>query len=338
MNKILKNFLIILSLIIVLFYLSGCNSSKDNKNDLGEKIHSEISYIDSELISIANGLNGISYTRYKVNVNEIQSLSKNSEEENAESNTDKKASEEKNAKESGKEENGSNGNSEDSSTSNSSSSQSGSEDKQDESEESAQSGKNENEEKKSPNKIFSMKSNDILGQVVDINWSELRNKVENLYTSWTTVTKDLKEIGVSTEQLNDFNKCLDRFAVAVKNENKTDTVDCLISMYEHLPKFAEIYGDDKEKNILSSKYCLLICYKCVDIEDWDQLEHSLGMLKMTFSNILNKKSEYGDKQVNIDNAMIILNEMEDSLEIKDKEVFFIKYKNLMQELNMIFAM
>lgn len=56
---------------------------------------------------------------------------------------------------------------------------------------------------------------------------------------------------------------------------------------------------------------------------------------MSYSNIINRRDEYEGKDVNIKTAEVIVNEMYNSANNKNREIFFIKYKNFVQELNII---
>lgn len=290
---ILSDFFIIMALL-----LSGCMNSNNKDKNLEQKVNTEISYIDSELVSIVNELNNISYENYKLDVQEIQSQPTESggskDEQSSGQGSDKKESEEKNSKESGKD-----------------------------------------EEKNS--KIFSMKVNNILGKEKEINWDNLKSKIETFYSTWNTIEKDLKELGVSEELLSEFEKNIDFTAVAIKNEDKNQTLESVLNLYKSLPEFVGAYGKDKEKNVLESKYNLLICYKYAELEDWEQLKNSISNLKMSFSNISGQKNEYKGKEVNISSSTSIINEMSNSSNLKEKDIFFIKYKNLMQELNIILS-
>lgn len=315
MKKILKFNLNIIIIITVLFILSGCKKSENEKESLEEKVNTEISYIDSELVAIVNALNNIDYAKYKVVEQETEGTNKSSN--NSESGSSKQESEGEKTQESG-------GGSEESKQQGSSSDGSSKTEK-------------ENATSSSSNKVFSMQANNVLGkQESDINWSQLKNKIENLYTTWTTVSADLKKIGVSDEELNKFSNKIDFVAYAIKSENKEETMNNVIELYEYLPKFVEVYAKDgKEKNVLYSKYNLLVCYKYADSEKWDELQSSLSDLKMSFSNISNQKDKYKGKDINISNAFVIINEMNNTINIKEKDIFFVKYKNLMQELNII---
>ena len=128
---------------------------------------------------------------------------------------------------------------------------------------------------------------------------------------------------------------MDNFAIAVKQEEKEATIDSAIQMYKLFVEFAKDYGSDKERNVLQTKCNLLICYNHADQEQWEQFQEAFTNLKMSYSNLMNKISEYNGKEVNIKNASVIISEIGNSINMKDKDIFFVKYRNLMKELNII---
>lgn len=195
--------------------------------------------------------------------------------------------------------------------------------------------KKETQSENSTQKVYSMKSNSLLNNNKEIDWDSLKSRVENLYNAWTTISIDLKEIGVNEENLRKFEQSMDNFAIAVKQEEKEATIDSAIQMYKLFVEFAKDYGSDKERNVLQTKCNLLICYNHADQEQWEQFQEAFTNLKMSYSNLMNKTSEYNGKEVNIKNASVIISEIGNSINMKDKDIFFVKYRNLMKELNII---
>lgn len=315
MKKILKIFISISCMFIIMISISGCNGFKQSKKTLQQKINTEISYLDKELVDIANKLNNIDYAIYKVETEEIHGTSNFK--------GDNQSSKEKSGSSKGDL-----GKQSDSESGEKSSENQGQESNNSQSENS--SGQNQ-----SQNKTFSMNSNNILSNKSEIDWYGLKNRVENLYTSWTTIANDLKDLDISNEDIDNFSGKLDNMAISIKNEDKNSTIENLIDMYEYLPKFVAKNNNFNMEKVLSSKYNLLKCYKNADMENWEELQKCISDLKINFSNIINNKNEFEEKEKYIDNSAIIINEMENSSELKDKKVFFIKYKNLMQELGSI---
>lgn len=298
-SKNAKIIIFLLLLNILSICLSGCNMQKNDNSNMNEKINSEVSYLDSELISIANELNSISYTKYKVDTKMITNNSSN----------------EGSSKSEGKESQSNSGQSSESENS-----------------------KEGNESKQKQNKqeeSYEMASNNILNNKQEINWDRIANKIENLYTSWTTIANDLKEIGLAQEQIDNFSTLMDTMTINIKNRDKNATLESVINLYEYLPKFEEKNQNTQLKYILDCKYSLLRCYQLADLEQWEQFNNSTIALKMNISNIISQKDKYENKYSSIQNASTIINEIGNEKNTKNREVFFIKYKNLMQELDSI---
>lgn len=87
MRKTNKTIAFVLFFLVILISLSGCGKKETEEESLKKKINAEISYIDSQLISMANLLNNISYSKYKVINKEVE------EESEATQNTRKRTRE-----------------------------------------------------------------------------------------------------------------------------------------------------------------------------------------------------------------------------------------------------
>ena len=328
MKKRIKLILYIICFLLILINLCGCRKNED-ENMLKEKINTEISYIDSELVSILNGLNNINYSKYKVMTQEVESITGN----NNSGGSGQQQQQQGEGQQSGQEQDSSKQSSEDRNTQESGDSS----DKNEEGNDSSNS-KKESSNSSSSNKIYSMQANNLLGKQSEIDWNDMKNKIENLYTTWTVVSLDLRTVGVPEEELNNFSRIMDRVALAIKNENKEETINSVIDLYAFLPAFIEVYsGKSKENVVLDAKYKLLICYKYTDLENWDELSKSVDDLKMSYSNVINMKESFSGREVNIRSGEVILREIENSVDVKDRDIFFIKYKNFIQELNIILS-
>lgn len=291
-----KTILLLLVFVLIIIVLSGCMGMKKNKSDINQKVDTEISFLDNELLLIANSINGIDYYNYKIEVQEVKKESSQSNSSESDKSSDKESGQ-------------SSGNQGDSS-----------ENKQ---------SKEEKTEK------FSLSPNTIIGAEKEVDWEELTKKVELFYSAWITISKDLRQVGVDENKIIEFDKNIDLLAVSIKNKDTNSTLENTVKLYAFLPQFADYKEQNKNKRILESKYYLLVCYNNVNREDWEQFSKSITDLKMNFSNISNQKSTYKGQEVNIDSISAIIKEMENTVELKEKEIFFVKYKNMLQELNII---
>lgn len=287
--------IITLFLIIIIsvggFFAFG-NAKTNQSNDvetLKSKATSEIEYISSNIISMMNDINNISYSNYKLVSEEI-------DEGQSESDS----------------------NSESSSNSNSSS---------------------EGEQSNSTNKENTIKSNSMIatnilsGDTTEANWDNLNNKVQELYSSWTTIMMDLSSLNVNKDKLLKFNDELDEITQNILAKDKRKSLIALGDLYNLITLYIQDFSNDAEKiNIFKVRSNILYSYAYTQSEDWAKVGEYISKAKQDYSNILNSQVNNINKIDVINKAYILLNELEKDATNKNVKVFLVNYTNLMQEL------
>lgn len=316
-EKCFKCIIIVILMFCTVFTLTGC-SEKQNEEELSkEKIDQELQYLDTKFVALMNMLNNISFSNYKVTSEEIK-------EEKDESKGNSSESEQSDSKSSS--EGGASSESEGNSDSNSNS---GSESK----EESSSGG-----DGKEQNKIFKLTEDNILSldSNTDIEWNLIKSEIENLYSIWTTITIDMHTAGVNSNYILEFNTLLDSLAIQAKDENKQGSLDNLSKLYNLLPKYLNSYSNDEiKKSVLNTKAHLLTALCMVDTDRWEDMHVEILKANQEFSTIINNVNIDKNKKLNVNRAYLLLKEAQNSIETKDKDIFLIKYKNTIQELNML---
>lgn len=170
----------------------------------------------------------------------------------------------------------------------------------------------------------------------EIEWGEIRKDIENIYTIWPTVSLDLASCGINNTDLTEFNNILDDLALDAKNKNKESSLVNLTKMYSLIPKYMEVYSDDNlNKKVMTTKSFILNSYVFADLSKWDEVNQNLTMADNVFSSIVAQKSDFTNKELNINRSNLLLNDLKNSIAKEDKQIFFVRYKNLLQELNVI---
>lgn len=314
-EKFFKSTILIILIIFVFFSLTGCGKKQSEEELSKQKLDQEIQYLDTKFVSLMNMLNNISFSNYKVTSEEVK-------EEKDESKGNSSESEQSDSKSSS--EGGASSESEGNSDSNS-----GSESK----EESSSGG-----DGKEQNKIFKLTEDNILSSDpnADIEWDLIKSEIENLYSIWTTITIDMHTAGVNSDDILEFNTILDSLGVQAKDENKQGSLDNLSKLYNLLPKYLNSYSNDEiKKSILNTKAHLLTAFCMVDTDKWEDMHIEILKANQEFSTIINNVNIDKNKKLNVNRAYLLLKEAQNSIETKDKDIFLIKYKNTIQELNML---
>lgn len=305
MNK--KSKKIILYFIIFCFLLislTGCGANSNEEEILKDKVKSEISYLDMKLIGMLNNANGISLENYIVKAEEINEEETSSGSANKDS-TGGGSDEEKSGSDSSKEGEGDN-----------------------KGEESIESESNDVN--------FRMEGNEILLQNRSTDWNLLKSEIEKLYSSWTTIVLDLYKVNINSDEILTFNNDLDTAIQAIKSEDKIQTLNSLAKLYSYISKFSNASNSDVKMNgIYQTKSNLLNAYVLVEQDNITELQKQLSNTEQAFLPIINDISSQDSNQSNINKAYILIKELQNYTNGNDKDVFYIKYKNLIQELNNI---
>ena len=300
-------YIFLILVIVVLSFTVYATVSKDTDKIEKEKRISEFEYLESELVDIFNELNNIQMSNYKVSVNNITSQNKKEDEGKSGSESEKN---QQGGQQSGA--SGSNSQNENSSSNTS------------------------NDSKTKQQKEYSLKRNAILTNNEEINWDDIKNKIEIVYSSIPTITLDLYKFNINQDDILNFNKEFDNLTVVIKQNNKQDSLIQLSKLYDFMPKFAQsIYDDDLRKTIIETKSNILKAYSKLDTDNWNDISNDIKQASNSYSKLLTNPNIDQSKQYDISKIYVMINELQNAVQVQDKQIFLIKYKNIIEEMNVI---
>lgn len=179
---------------------------------------------------------------------------------------------------------------------------------------------------------YSMVPNTILNADKTINWENLKLEIENLNNTWPSIIVDLYKANVDNKKLTEFSDLINTCIGNIKNENRTETLNSLAKLYEYIPVFLEkIASDNQQIELAKTKVEVIKAYVNIDLENWDGLKGNLDSAISNFEPIVNNTNE-AEKEYNIRKAYVLLQEFKNAVDTNDKDLLFMKYKNLMEEL------
>ena len=307
-QKIAYIFLVIFILSIAFILFKSYADSNKNEDEK-EKTETEIQRIELSFVNMFNELNNIKFENYRINTSQIN-------KEDLKDNSSSSASEST------------------PSSGGSSSSESSSSGEQGESQK--ENGSSQGSEESKENQNYEMKLSGVLTNNSDINWENLKNEVEILYSAIPSLTIDLYKININKEKITNFNQEYDNLMKAIKEENKQNALDALANLYNYLPDFIENSTDDTNKKILiRTKNNIFKAYSLLDKNDWNAITENVNLANQEFTKILTNSQSSNKNQYIINKAYVQINELQNSTQTKEKEIFLIKYKNLLEELENI---
>ena len=392
-NKFFKIFIFViifvLLLAVILFLYPVCKENKvlKKENKLKDKIMTEISYNEENIIDAMNKLNNINIVRYKIyteqinsanvkgNANSTANTSENGQKENIQKNQQESGngqsggnqtsqqnsqnsqsgenqSDQQNSQniQSGKDQTDQQGSQNSQSGGNQASSQ-GSENSQSSSETSNNNQSNSsqmksnnnssnNSDSKIPSEKYGLQYNNSLTEnnETNINWENIEYIYENIFIAWQTMQVDLTDQKVSSEIINKYNSDLNGIANSIIQQNKESTMINYFNLYADICDIVKYIS--KENNLLNLYYAklyLLNAYTLSESKKWNEMYESVANSESYFKNSYNEKTEGANSKdvyqskYNEKIAMSLSN-LKDSINLNDKNIFYIQYKNVMQML------
>ena len=167
----------------------------------------------------------------------------------------------------------------------------------------------------------------------EIDWDFIKANTEMIYTIWPTVVVDLNALNVNDEDILNFSNVLDKVTVSVKAEDKAATLNNLVALYAFFPKYRNQFSQDSQAiNIDYCKNSILNSYALIEQNNWQEIKHQVENAINYYTNVMDGINENLQNQNRISKAYILLNELNNCIDLQDKELFFIKYRNAMEEL------
>ena len=323
-NQISKYLLIALIVIFTillatLIYIKFFSNNKDNEYAiLAEKAEGEVKYLDYTIIELMNKLNNISYSRYQVTIKEVNE----SEQLNNSSSNSESAGNGMQTQEQG------------------SSNQEGSESKVN------GSGSNDNNSNNSESESLNQSEarTSRLAQVDsllnsnydDVPWDEISYGVETLYAAWPSISLDMKALNINDSDISNFSTTLDGVAQAVKVQDKNSTLINLYNLYILLPKYLSYFlSDEYTLNVYNTKAYVLSSYVSADSENWEDMNTNVTNAINTLSKNMNSADINDTEKSTIEKSYVLLEELKRGIGLEDKEIFYLKYKLAMEQLEIL---
>lgn len=301
MKKYIITIAVILGVMLIMFgsyYIYSNTSSQEDVDTLKSKVDEGIKYLDSVIVSIMNKFNNITYANYKIVEEKVTSQNQNQK------NSSVKSIESQEGQSGGNNKDNSQGNSIENTITN-----------------------------------ISMDYSSILvnSDNKKIEWNYIKKEIEKMYSTWTTVLIDLNALNVNNTNLLKYNSTLDDITQALENEDKKTSMIKLADLYSLLVSYIKEYSSNNRLiQLLDTKSNILYAYSLAEYEDkWSEMKNYTDKAQNVYNNIINNELKNNDSTNNINKAYVLLNEISKSTSKKSKNIFYINYKNLMKELEII---
>ena len=169
-----------------------------------------------------------------------------------------------------------------------------------------------------------------------IKWDEISYGVETLYTSWPSINLDMTALNVNESDIANFSSTLDGVAQAVKAEDKNSALINLYNLYILLPKYLSYFSTDEAKlNVYNTKAYVLSSYVSANNDNWEEMNTNVtNAINILSKNIQSTELENAEKTT-LEKSYVLLEELKRAVGLEDKEIFYLKYKLAMEQLEIL---
>ena len=88
-------------------------------------------------------------------------------------------------------------------------------------------------------------------------------------------------------------------------------------------------------NLKWTKAHILKAYSSVNRGDWNTVTSEVGQAEQAYNAVLSDVEFVNKKSYNTNKTYVTLKELQNSIASSDEDIFYIKYKNLMEEINLL---
>ena len=292
MNTIMK-IIVVISMIVGAIFIALIFAKPSQAINQKEKIDKEVIYLDTKILMLINSLNNINLQNYQVSMSKIEEKNSSNEEQSGSSSGNKESM-------GGMEEE----------ASNESSKTTGTE-------------KSNNEEKITVTKMELEGGNSGNSEP---NWKNMQSEAEMLLQAWSTIILDLYKTDVNKDEILNFSTTLDDVIVNLNKKDKTMSAMYMAKLYSYLPKFLGEKPNDKVlKTVIETKSHIINAYAYIETDNWDKIGEETNSASGVYAELMNDVDLAKDqRKYGINKSYVLLEEFKNSLETKNKDVFYMK--------------
>lgn len=172
--------------------------------------------------------------------------------------------------------------------------------------------------------------------IEEINWNDIKQDMNRLYTSWNSVIVDFSLLDIDNHYLTDFGKKMDELMIAIQNKEINKIENNASDLYSLLVQYTNAYkSNDTLKNNITTKYYLIKAYTLMRTNNWTMINENVNHAVTNFYQNMNKMEVLESQKFNLNKTYVAINELKNTVANKNRELFYIKYKIAIEEIDKI---
>ncbi len=177
---------------------------------------------------------------------------------------------------------------------------------------------------------FSNIYKELLIDCLRVDWNKMQEPIKEIYSSWNSIIIDLNNLQIKNLDLINFGKKVDEISIYINEKNTNNVLLSISDLYSLLAIYTNSYNSNVDmKNKINSKYYLIKAYSLTNTDNWVLINENIAKAeKINLDYITNIDNNY-----NISRIYVSIKELENSINIKNKEIFKMKLKIVLENLD-----
>ena len=177
---------------------------------------------------------------------------------------------------------------------------------------------------------FSNIYKELLIDGLRVDWNKMQEPIKEIYSSWNSIIIDLNNLQIKNLDLINFGKKVDEISIYINEKNTNNVLLSISDLYSLLAIYTNSYNSNVDmKNKINSKYYLIKAYSLTNTDNWVLINENIAKAeKINLDYITNIDNNY-----NISRIYVSIKELENSINIKNKEIFKMKLKIVLDNLD-----
>ncbi len=168
----------------------------------------------------------------------------------------------------------------------------------------------------------------------DIDWDTLRSEIEVVNEYWDILMLDLYNAKISNDDIINFANTLDQCTLSINAEDKNNSLSNLSILYSYIPKFLNaVSAETSLQNVRNTQNYTVAAYVSANIDDWESVNTHMINAENAFVSVLNDVEYIKNREYKVNKTYMAIKDMQNAVKMQDKSLLFLKYKNLMENLN-----
>ena len=177
---------------------------------------------------------------------------------------------------------------------------------------------------------FSNIYKELLIDGLRVDWNKMQEPIKEIYSSWNSIIIDLNNLQIKNLDLINFGKKVDEISIYINEKNTNNVLLSISDLYSLLAIYTNSYNSNVDmKNKINSKYYLIKAYSLTNTDNWVLINENITIAeKINLDYITNIDNNY-----NISRIYVSIKELENSINLKNKEIFKMKLNIVLEKLD-----